>query len=133
MEDRYAFDIFWVEFLESLPWPFTSTHELSFTMLFSAPTLATLSGFCSLLPFTAGWLNGLSSPDILKVLGPQLSTGAQIYLPGSNQFTKATTRWSAFKAPSFAAVVEVANQNDVQETVLHVQAVRCIAALILLG
>lgn len=55
--------------------------------------------------------------DITTELGPKLSSGAHIYFPGSTRFGEGTNRWSSYKAPDFTVVVEVANENDVAETV----------------
>jgi hypothetical protein len=52
-----------------------------------------------------------------KLLGAALSSGASIYLPGSEEFINTTQRWSEFEAPRFAVAVEVATAKDVQETV----------------
>jgi hypothetical protein len=58
-----------------------------------------------------------SVPNITADLGPKLSNGAQIYLPSSDGFVEGTTRWSSYKAPNITVVVQVANENDVAETV----------------
>lgn len=70
---------------------------------------------------------GLQSPlnyffpqnlNITADLGPQLSPGASIFLPGSSQFESATTRWQQhYRSPSFRAAVQVATERDVQQTV----------------
>jgi hypothetical protein len=56
-------------------------------------------------------------PDIVSILGPQLSANASIFLPGSEDFRIATTRWQRYREPEIDVVVEVANDNDVQQTV----------------
>lgn len=82
-----------------------------------------LGNLCSILPSSTtstGWFNSLCSPgDISSLLGPRLSSGAHIYLSGSDQFTQAATRWSAYQAPNFTILVEVATASDVGETVIH--------------
>jgi hypothetical protein len=50
-------------------------------------------------------------------LTPRLSDGAHIYFPGSPQFNEATSWWSGYMKPAFRAVVQVATENDVSETV----------------
>lgn len=50
-------------------------------------------------------------------LGPQLSTNAQIHLPGSAGFNSSTERWNSNITPTFAVVVEVATESDVQATI----------------
>jgi hypothetical protein len=64
-------------------------------------------------------MNLWSPGDISTALSARLSIGAQIYLPGSDQFTLATARWSAFEAPSSTMVVKVATARDVGETAIN--------------
>lgn len=52
-----------------------------------------------------------------NTLGPQLSTKAQIHLPGSAGFNASTKRWNSHITPTFAVVVEVATEADVQATI----------------
>ena len=47
----------------------------------------------------------------------QLSPNAQVYLPGSEGFTNATTRWSEASKPGFDVIVKPATEEDVQQTV----------------
>lgn len=56
-------------------------------------------------------------PNITDELGPRLSAGAAIVFPGSSEFLLATDRDNEQTPPTFAVVVEVATENDVQETV----------------
>ena len=65
--------------------------------------------------FTSG--SNLSHPTVLSELGPRLSPNASIILPDAAEFDAATTRWTEYQAPSFSAVVKVAIEKDVQETV----------------
>lgn len=81
-----------------------------------------LGTFCASLPADN---YGIASKvcrrtDIGTVLGPKLSSGAHIYFPGSMGFQESTDRWSSYKAPNFTIVVEVADENDVSETVSSV-------------
>jgi hypothetical protein len=55
--------------------------------------------------------------DIRATLAPKLSSDANIFLAGDIEFPTATARWSQYKAPGFTAVVEVATEGDVAETV----------------
>jgi hypothetical protein len=57
------------------------------------------------------------SLDIETILGPRLSSNASIFLPGSSEFSDATLRWQEWESPNITIVVEVATENDVQETV----------------
>lgn len=50
-------------------------------------------------------------------LGPLLSPGASIYLPGTPEFSDKTTRWIDSLSPDIGAVVVVATEEDVQQTV----------------
>ena len=52
-----------------------------------------------------------------KYLEPQLSNGAQVYIPGSEGYVNATTRWSATIKPGLDIVVRVACEKDVQNVV----------------
>lgn len=56
-------------------------------------------------------------PNITKELGPHLSPSAAIIFPGSSEFLVATDRDNEQDPPTFAVVVEVASESDVQETV----------------
>lgn len=56
-------------------------------------------------------------PNITTELGPSLSPGATINFPGSAEFQVATDRDNEQDPPTFSAVVEVATERDVQETV----------------
>jgi hypothetical protein len=55
--------------------------------------------------------------NITNTLGPLLSPAAQIHLPGSAGFNTSTDRWQEYAPPSFAVVVQVATEADVQETI----------------
>lgn len=69
------------------------------------------------------WLLSLnpSSPApisaLTKSLHPLLSPSAQILLPGNPAFKVATDRWQNYAPPTFAAVVQVATEGDVQATI----------------
>ncbi|KAF2471875.1 FAD-binding domain-containing protein [Lindgomyces ingoldianus] len=60
-----------------------------------------------------------STGSINRDLGPLLSQEAQIYLPGSEGFSNATTRWSAAARPDFKAIVKVKTEADVQHTIKY--------------
>lgn len=72
-------------------------------------------------------LKNFSTPrmDILSELGPSLSSNASIFLPGSQQFTNATTRWQVYDEPNITVVVQVATESDVQETVSEARDLSC--------
>jgi hypothetical protein len=88
--------------------------------------IAYLANFTSLL--NSDWIPFLD-PTILQqhnphqiatitsTLGPQLSPNAQIHLPGSAGFNTSTERWNSHITPTFAVVVEVATEADVQATI----------------
>ncbi|KAJ5211730.1 FAD binding domain-containing protein [Penicillium cinerascens] len=93
---------------------------MEFLAIAFAGVLGNICSILSLSTTSTGWFNSLCSPgDISSVLGPHLSSGAHIYLPGSDQFTQATTRWSAYQAPNFTVIVKVATESDVGETVKY--------------
>lgn len=56
-------------------------------------------------------------PNITQELGPLLSPSAVIIFPGSTEFLVATNRDNEQDPPTYAVVVEVASESDVQETV----------------
>lgn len=62
-------------------------------------------------------INPYQIATINNTLGPQLSTNAQIHLPGSASFNTSTERWNSHITPTFAVVVEVATEADVQATI----------------
>lgn len=55
--------------------------------------------------------------NITNELGPLLSPSAAIVFPGSAEFLVATDRDNEQNPPTYAVVVEVATESDVQETV----------------
>ncbi|UPK95421.1 hypothetical protein LCI18_006356 [Fusarium solani-melongenae] len=56
---------------------------------------------------------------IAAQLGPMLSADAEIYIPNQPDFFDASMRWSKFAAPSYAAYVKVASEEDVQAVVRY--------------
>lgn len=90
---------------------------------------AILAWAIGLISSFAGY-QGLQSPlnylfphtlNITADLGPLLSPGASISLPGSSQFESITTRWQMhYPSPNFRAAVQVATDNDVQQTVSQI-------------
>ncbi|KEF59086.1 uncharacterized protein A1O9_03930 [Exophiala aquamarina CBS 119918] len=84
----------------------------------------------ALLVAAAATVAVLVYPDILKTgdggdgrleyeLGPLLSPGASIFLPGTAEFRDKTTRWIDSLSPDIGAVVAVATEEDIQQTVLY--------------
>jgi hypothetical protein len=55
--------------------------------------------------------------DIGSTLGPQLSPGAAIYTKSDSLFHNESLRWTAYSAPTFQAVVEVATEEDIVASV----------------
>lgn len=55
--------------------------------------------------------------NIRGELGPKLSEDAVIIDAESGDMAAATKRWQLFASPSFQAVVQVAIENDIVETV----------------
>lgn len=66
--------------------------------------------FCLLLTVASAY-------NITAELGPLLSSKATIVFPGTSEFLVATDRDNEQAPPVFAVVVEVATENDVQQTV----------------
>lgn len=48
-----------------------------------------------------------------------LSADAEIYIPNQADFLDLSLRWSKFAAPSYAAYVKVATEEDVQAIVCY--------------
>lgn len=70
------------------------------------------------LPARSSWLDDLyKRSDNLEQLGQRLSRDAEIFLPGSDGYNEATTRWSELSKPTVNIVVVPATTNDVAETV----------------
>lgn len=60
-----------------------------------------------------------STFNITAELGPLLSSGAQIYLPGSDGFIHGADRWQEWAKPTFGAVIKVSTHEDVEQTVRY--------------
>ncbi|KAL2837840.1 hypothetical protein BJY01DRAFT_237701 [Aspergillus pseudoustus] len=58
-----------------------------------------------------------SRADISSELGAQLSKEANIFFPNAEEFAEATDRWSDYYRPNFTVVVQVAEEEDVANTV----------------
>lgn len=58
-----------------------------------------------------------TSGEIQQTLGPQLSTNASIYFPGSLGYTEGASRWSTHANPNILVVVEVTTAEDVAATI----------------
>ncbi|KAL6232763.1 hypothetical protein BDW75DRAFT_232543 [Aspergillus navahoensis] len=63
-----------------------------------------------------------SRADIQTTLAPQLSANADIYFPEEEIFEVATERWSYYHPPNFTVVVEVAEEEDVVNTIRYANA-----------
>lgn len=53
----------------------------------------------------------------VQAIASQLSANAKIYLPGTNEFTTYTTRWSNLEAPTPSVVIAPGTEKDVQHIV----------------
>lgn len=58
-----------------------------------------------------------SHEQIHEELGAKLSENAILITEGSEGFREATIRWQEFRPPTFRASVQVATEEDIQETV----------------
>ncbi|KAK4113175.1 FAD-binding domain-containing protein [Canariomyces notabilis] len=66
----------------------------------------------------SGFFVGIrSESEIFSALASRLSPNASIILPGDPRMVSNHQRWQAYSAPTYAAVVEVAVEEDVKETV----------------
>ena len=61
-------------------------------------------------------------PRIERELGPLLSPGARIALPGSPDFDRLQSRWRAIDRPIYGVVVAVATEEDVAHAVKYANA-----------
>jgi hypothetical protein len=78
----------------------------------SFPTMATrdvLNGIC---PRNVG-----ASNEEIEAFGAKLSGETKIYFPGSEDFEKASTRWSNLELPQISIVIVPGTENDVAETI----------------
>lgn len=55
--------------------------------------------------------------NITAALEPHLSPNAAIFLPDQADWVNASARWQGYAIPTYQAVVEVATEKDVQQTV----------------
>ncbi|KAF2165952.1 hypothetical protein M409DRAFT_66888 [Zasmidium cellare ATCC 36951] len=83
----------------------------------SASILSFLSPQTPLLPMTNTSINNTALSHFETTLQPLLSPTAQICHQNAPCFTRASSRWSPWHAPSFGVVVAVATPGDVAETV----------------
>ncbi|KAI0198801.1 FAD-binding domain-containing protein [Astrocystis sublimbata] len=64
-------------------------------------------------------MSNINNTDIAGALRPKLSSAAAVVLPGDEGFGALAARWREYQAPSISAIVKVANEADVQETVRY--------------
>lgn len=69
-----------------------------------------------------GTTSGTCSSNF-TALGNQLSSGAEIYFPGSADFTTVTSRWSSLDTPNISVAVLPATENDVAVTVQYANSI----------
>lgn len=86
-------------------------YLLNFTTLFNSDWIPFLD------PTTLQHTKPYQIATINTTLSPQLSAKAQIHLPSSTGFNTSTERWNSHITPTFAVVVEVATEADVQATI----------------
>jgi hypothetical protein len=55
----------------------------------------------------------------VQALAPKLSPNAKIYLPGTDEFTTYTTRWSNLEAPTPSIVIAPGTEKDIQHIVSY--------------
>lgn len=67
--------------------------------------------------FAAALPSSNSSDGALEVFESSLSDLAEVYYPGSEEFTNATIRWGAGQTPHYDMIVKVATEEDVQAAV----------------
>ncbi|KAK2589605.1 hypothetical protein QQS21_012714 [Conoideocrella luteorostrata] len=59
------------------------------------------------------------SLQIAAELKPRLSPGVNVVVPGDKEFLGLVSRWREYHAPTVAALVQVATERDIQETVRY--------------
>ncbi|KAI1141494.1 FAD binding domain protein [Hypoxylon sp. FL0543] len=78
-----------------------------------------LSSTCQNIP-GSNWLGGLCPRGVdASELSARLSSTAQVYFPGSDGYTQATTRWSVLDAPGVNVAVVPGVEDDVAEIVKY--------------
>lgn len=55
--------------------------------------------------------------QLVAELKPRLSSNADIFGPYDKEFPNLASRWREYHAPTVAALVQVATESDIQETV----------------
>ncbi|KAF2135670.1 uncharacterized protein K452DRAFT_281181 [Aplosporella prunicola CBS 121167] len=85
------------------------------TILFILP--AVFAATYPVLNESASTPLNISSADVARQLGPQLSQNASIYAEDDPRFANATSRWQSYSAPNVSVVVEVGTEEDVATTV----------------
>jgi hypothetical protein len=92
---------------------------VSFTMeILPAVGAWAVGAVSSILRFDQYPLNISPQFNISAELGHRLSPNAAIFLPTDPVWANATRRWNAFSPPTYAALVEVSTERDIQETVI---------------
>ncbi|CAP65704.1 uncharacterized protein PODANS_7_890 [Podospora anserina S mat+] len=74
--------------------------------------------FVLLSSFTAAAYTAIPS-DILSELTPRLSPTAKILLPSSSLWPSASKRWNELSRPSYSAIIQVAEERDIAESVKY--------------
>lgn len=74
---------------------------------------------CDNVPTARELLGGVCSRTAIdiEVLRADLSPSAKVYWPGTEEFDKASTRWSNLELPSISVVVVPGTDEDVSKTV----------------
>ncbi|KAH8887629.1 FAD-binding domain-containing protein [Thozetella sp. PMI_491] len=80
-----------------------------------------LSSTCMNLPVPRSWLGGncAKRDSDFAALSEKLSSTAQIYFPGSAEFTQLSARWSVLDTPTVNVVVVPTTENDIVETIKY--------------
>lgn len=70
-------------------------------------------------PAAGKWYGGAAEGDIMQELGGRLSADASTTLEENRGFREAAKRWQWWSKPGVRAVVEVAGEEDVGETIRY--------------
>lgn len=100
---------------------------LNMLLIYTSFLAAAVTAVPTTLNATQYPIVGFGERDIGSALCPQLSSEAAIYTKSDPLFYNESLRWSAYSAPTFQAVVEVATEADIVASVSDAPFVYCLA------
>lgn len=85
----------------------------------ASPRSATLVALAALVVAILYHKSIYTTDDIPTSLAPRLSSGASLYLPGSEGYNNGSHRYQEWKKPQFDAIVRVSSSHDIEETIRY--------------